>query len=110
MKIKDVLKNTAERLKNADIDTAKLDASLLLCNFLKKDRLYTIINAEEDVELNDTFESLVTRRESHEPMQYILGKAEFYGIEFKVNKNVLIPRPDTEVLNQNYKLIFSCHT
>lgn len=98
MKIKDVLKNTAERLKNADIDTAKLDASLLLCNFLKKDRLYTIINAEEDVELNDTFESLVTRRESHEPMQYILGKAEFYGIEFKVNKNVLIPRPDTEVL------------
>ena len=98
MKIKDVLKNTAERLKKSHIDTAVLDSKLLLCHFLKKDKLYLIVNGEEDVELNADFEALVARRENYEPMQYILGKAEFYGLDFKVNPNVLIPRPDTEIL------------
>lgn len=98
MKIRDILKTTADRLKNAGIDTANLDAKLLLCNFLGKDKLYFVVNSEEEAEVNEEFEQLVTRREKCEPMQYILGFAEFYGLEFKVNKSVLIPRPDTEIL------------
>ncbi|MBR5517484.1 MAG: peptide chain release factor N(5)-glutamine methyltransferase [Clostridia bacterium] len=98
MKISDILKNTAERLKKADIDTANLDAKLLLCKYLNKDKLYLIVNANEEVEVDSSFSELVERRENYEPMQYILGKAEFYGLDFKVNKNVLIPRPDTEIL------------
>ena len=98
MKVRDVLKNTAERLKKADIDTANLDAKLLLCKYLKKDKLYLVVNADEDIEVDEAFEKLVKRRETLEPMQYILGKTEFYGLDFHVNKNVLIPRPDTEVL------------
>ena len=98
MKISDVLKNTADRLKKADIDTANLDAKLLLCEYLKKDKLYLIVNGDKDILVDDSFEELVKRREALEPMQYILGKAEFYGLDFKVNKNVLIPRPDTEIL------------
>lgn len=98
MKIKDVLKNTAERLKNAGIETANLDAKLLLCEYLQKDKVYLIVNSNEDISLDGNFEELVLRRENFEPMQYILGNAEFYGLNFKVNKNVLIPRPDTEVL------------
>lgn len=98
MKINEILKSTAERLKRADIDTANLDARLLLCEYLQKDKLYTLVNANEEIEIDEGFESLVLRRENHEPMQYILGKTEFYGLEFKVNKNVLIPRPDTEIL------------
>ena len=98
MKISDVLKNTAERLKKADIETANLDARLLLCEYLQKDKLYLIMNSDEDIFIDESFEQLVCRRESYEPMQYILGRAEFYGLNFKVNKNVLIPRPDTEIL------------
>lgn len=98
MKISDVLKNTADRLKKADIDSASLDAKLLLCKYLQKDKLYLLVNSDKDIELDECFEKLVARREKHEPMQYILGKAEFYGLDFMVNKNVLIPRPDTEIL------------
>lgn len=98
MKISDVLKNTTERLRRAGIDTANLDAKLLLCKFLKKDKLFLVVNSEKEIEIDEKFMELVSRREKHEPMQYILGKAEFYGLDFKVNKNVLIPRPDTEVL------------
>lgn len=98
MKISDVLKNTTERLRRAGIDTANLDAKLLLCKFLKKDKLFLVVNSEKEIEIDEKFIELVSRREKHEPMQYILGKAEFYGLDFKVNKNVLIPRPDTEVL------------
>ena len=98
MKISDVLKNTADRLKKAGIDTANLDAKLLLCKYLKKDKLYLVVNSAEDVEINEDFEHIVTRRENYEPMQYILGRTEFYGLDFRVNKNVLIPRPETEIL------------
>lgn len=98
MKIRDILKTTADRLKKSDIDTANLDAKLLLCEYLKKDKLYLIVNGDKDILVDDSFEELVKRREALEPMQYILGKAEFYGLDFKVNKNVLIPRPDTEIL------------
>lgn len=98
MKISDILKNTADRLKKSGIDTANLDAKLLLCKYLKKDKLYLIVNSNEEINIDDDFEQLVIRREKREPMQYILGKAEFFGLDFKVNKNVLIPRPDTEVL------------
>lgn len=98
MKICDVLKITADRLKDVDIDTAMLDARLLLCEYLQKDKLYLILNSHEDIKITDKFEQMVARRENHEPMQYILGNAEFYGLNFKVNKHVLIPRPDTEIL------------
>lgn len=98
MKISDVLKNTADRLKKAGIDTAKLDAGLLLCKYLQVDKLYLIVNSDKDIIIDEEFEGLVARREMHEPMHYILGSVEFYGLNFKVNKNVLIPRPDTEVL------------
>ncbi len=98
MKISDILKNTVHRLKKAEIDTANLDARLLLCEYLKKDKLYLIVNYNEEVSVDSSFEQLVVRRENREPMQYILGRAEFYGLDFKVNKNVLIPRPDTEIL------------
>ena len=98
MKISDVLKNTADRLKRADIDTASLDAKLLLCKYLQKDKLYLVVNADKEIEIDNSFEQTVSRRENHEPIQYILGKAEFYGLDFKVDKNVLIPRPDTEIL------------
>ena len=90
MKISDILKITADRLRKADIDTANLDARLLLCKYLNKDKLYLIVNANEEIEVDSAFDELVERREKYEPMQYILGKAEFYGLDFKVNKNEIV--------------------
>ena len=98
MKISDILKNTADKFKKAGIDTASLDAGLLLCKYLQVDKVYLIVNSDKDIEIGEEFNALVKRRENHEPMHYILGSVEFYGLDFKVNKNVLIPRPDTEVL------------
>ena len=87
MKLSDVLKNTADKFKKAGIDTANLDAGLLLCKYLQVDKVYLIVNSDKDIEVDDEFEKLVKRRENHEPMHYILGSVEFYGLEFKVNKN-----------------------
>lgn len=98
MKIKEVINYTCDRLKKAGIDTAALDARLLVCKYLGKDKVYLINNADMNINPDKDFEELVKRRENYEPMQYILGKAEFYGITFNVDENVLIPRGDTEVL------------
>ena len=87
--------------KEAGIDTSVLDAQLILANVLDKERI--------DIQLlghaTKVFEShareifrLCARRLQYEPMAYILGKKEFYGADFLVSKDCLIPRPDTEVV------------
>ncbi len=97
MTISEILKKSAEILRNANIESASLDCRLLLCAFLKVDKLYLIVHPDESVGNTEEFFGLVKRRASHEPMQYILGYAEFMGLRFKVDNNVLIPRPDTEI-------------
>lgn len=98
MKIKDILKNTAQRLARAGIESATLDSRLLLCKYLGVDKVYLIVNSEKEIHIDKEYESLVARRETHEPMQYILNNAEFMGMDFYVDENVLIPRADTEIL------------
>lgn len=98
MKIKDILKNTAQRLARAGIESATLDSRLLLCKYLGVDKVYLIVNSEKEIHIDKGYESLVARRESHEPMQYVLNNAEFMGMDFYVDENVLIPRADTEIL------------
>lgn len=76
------------------------DAASLLCRALGKDRAWIL--AHPDVILTPTalqrFSELLNRRAKHEPMQYILGEQEFYGLRFEVSPAVLIPRPETEHL------------
>ncbi|MCV4567244.1 protein-(glutamine-N5) methyltransferase, release factor-specific, partial [Escherichia coli] len=55
---------------------------------------------ELSIEESKRFEDFVRRRLMHEPLQYILGRQEFYGLEFSVGPGVLIPRPETELLVQ----------
>lgn len=88
------------RLKASGIESSCLDAQLLLMHAsgLNKVELYTkndmILN---DIEYNNYME-YIERRFSHEPMAYIIGKCEFMGLTFFVNRATLIPRPDTEIL------------
>ena len=98
MKIKELLKTSIEDLKNIDIDDANLKAKILLAEVLGKEKEYLLIhdNDELDDKVIDTYNKMIERLKSGEPVQYILNKQEFMGINFYVDKNVLIPQPDTE--------------
>lgn len=98
-----VLRDARHRLSAAlslDPDVAGLEANILLGHALKKSRAYLL--AHPEVELDDaslaTFTTLLNRRLNGEPIAYILGQREFYGLEFRVTPDVLIPRPETELL------------
>lgn len=89
-----------EKLKSKEIDTYILDAQLLLSNILCKDRIYIITNRSEKVNNRNKnkFLELIKKREEKMPIKYILGETEFMGLDLYVEKGVLIPRGDTEVL------------
>lgn len=80
--------------------TARLDAEVLLGHVLGVDRLGLVTRMTEALSPGQVqcFQQLLTRRCSGEPIAYILGYKEFYGLSFKVSPAVLIPRPETEVL------------
>ncbi len=99
-KIIDLLKATEGLLREKKIDNPRLNAELLLCDTLKTKRIDLYLEFEKP--LNETelasFREKVKRRLNREPLQYITGTAEFYGLVFRVNPSVLIPRPETELL------------
>lgn len=92
--------DTRHRLRKAGIEEAQLEARELICfatgkskeDFFRSMRLYAVSGTEEAIEI------LVQRRLSGEPLAYILGHWEFYGLDLLVNDKVLIPRPDTEII------------
>ncbi|MDD7792684.1 peptide chain release factor N(5)-glutamine methyltransferase [Clostridium sp. 'White wine YQ'] len=95
-----LLKEATEIFKKAEIDTAVLDAQILLAKTLNKDKLYVITNKEELVsfEKEEEFFKYVRERELKKPISYITENVEFMGIDFYVKEGVLIPRGDTEIL------------
>ncbi len=98
--IKEAVNSGSLRLKECNIDNAAYDSFAMLSDITGIDRTYFLIHGDEHVsdENMKLFNEYISRRCSHEPLQYILGKAWFYGREYIVNRNVLIPRADTEVL------------
>lgn len=100
--IKKALSWAIELLKNEGIQTAQLDAEVLLVYILNIDRTSLYLNQEIvlDTEKVNRFESLVEKRLAHVPIGYLIGHKEFMSLDFKVNENVLIPRPETETLTE----------
>ena len=94
------LKRGSKFLKENFINTYKIDSELLLGKVLNKGREYLFLNYKENLsnELIYNFENLLKRRKKKEPVAYILNYKEFWKNNFYVDQNVLIPRPDTEVL------------
>ena len=78
-------------------DTARLDAELLMAHALGVSRSDMLLRAARDA-VPEGFEALVARRLAHEPVAYITGSAEFYGLDLQVSPAVLIPRGDSETL------------
>jgi release factor glutamine methyltransferase len=87
-------------LLNHSIQTAKIDAEVILADILKISRvnLITKQNTVLDQEQEDLFAKLIKRRRQQEPVAYILNKKEFWNENYYVDKRVLIPRPETEIL------------
>jgi release factor glutamine methyltransferase len=81
-------------------ESARRDSELLLTHTLKKNRTWLL--AHDDELLSDklflSYTELLARRRCGEPIQYIIGETEFYGLPFRVTRDVLIPRPETEHL------------
>ncbi|MGH2881672.1 MAG: peptide chain release factor N(5)-glutamine methyltransferase, partial [Solirubrobacteraceae bacterium] len=98
--IADALREATSILAGAGCDTPRLDAELLLAAVLDVDRSRLVIDAQ--AELSDDalarFDAFVTRRSAREPVAYILGRKAFRRITLSVDRRVLIPRPETELL------------
>lgn len=100
MQIREALQQAKQILKAAAIDTASLDANLLLSHVTSLSKVMLIANDEDELskEQEDKFFSLINKRKSGYPIAYILGYKEFFGLRLKVTEDTLIPRPDTETL------------
>ena len=90
----------AARLGASNVDEARRAAGVLLCHALGIDRTHLLTRSEEGIAGPDYegYLQLVERRASGEPLQYITGHQEFFGLDFSVTPSVLIPRPETEFL------------
>lgn len=98
MTVGDFIKAGSQKLSSSGIDTARLDCLILLEDTLGTDRANLIAHPEmeivpsTEVELNNK----IVQRSKHTPLAYIRGRVEFYGRNFKIDKHVLVPRPETE--------------
>ena len=108
MYISELLHSGSKILKLNKIRTHQLDTELVLSSLLKKQRETLLINlnqkVSESIVLN--FEKLIVRRAKREPLAYILKNKEFWSNDFFVNRDTLIPRPETELLCENIIKIF----
>lgn len=98
--IEAVLRWATDDFRARGVDSPRLDAELLLGRVLSCSRIQLIADAKRALDAGELagFRELVKRRRAREPTAYILGEREFYGRKFRVDRRVLIPRPDTETL------------
>jgi len=98
--IKNLLKVTTDYLKEKQIENPRLTAEVLLAHQLNINRVTLYINFDQPLNESELsgYRSLIKRRLQHEPLQYITGVQEFWSLDFIVNPQVLIPRPESELL------------
>ncbi|MBE6100367.1 MAG: peptide chain release factor N(5)-glutamine methyltransferase [Anaerovibrio sp.] len=95
-----ILKWTEEYFAKAGLDTPRLDAEVLLCYVLQKERIHLYVHFDQPLSKDELaqFKGYIKERVLHKPVAYIVGHKDFMGLEFKVTEDTLIPRPDTEIL------------
>lgn len=96
----ELIQLSTDFLSRKGIESPRLNAELLLAGVLKCKRLELYLAFDKPLKVNeiDLYRKYIVRRSKFEPLQYILGKVEFYGIEIKVDRSVLIPRQETEIM------------
>ena len=105
MIVENTIKQASQILKKQNINSHQLDAELLLSHVMGVTREFLVINNNSIIskKIGKKYEDVIKRRSSREPVAYIVGKKEFWGQNFIVNKSTLVPRPETELML--YKLI-----
>jgi len=100
MTIAECLKIGNQKLAAADVAQPSREAASLLMNATRRDRAFLVAHAEYELTAAEQklFDSHIERRQTREPFQHIVGVQEFYGLDFIVTRDVLIPRPETELL------------
>ncbi len=98
--IAEAILQSTNRLRKAGVPEARREAGSLLAHIIDRDRSFIISHAEDPItaEQGEQFAAFVTARAEGKPLQYLTGQQEFFGLDFEVNENVLIPRPETELL------------
>ena len=109
MNINNILIEGISILKENKIKNPQLDVEILLSKLIRKDKKYLILNPKEvlNPEKISIFKNLINRRKKGEPVAYLINKKAFWKNEFYVDKDVLIPRPDTELLIEKILQIYS---
>ena len=109
MNIENILNEGIDILQKNKIANPQLDSEILLSNSIKRDKKHIILNPKEILNSEQLvkFKSLIERRKKGEPIAYLINKKEFWKDEFFVNKDVLIPRPDSELIIEQVLKIYS---
>jgi release factor glutamine methyltransferase len=108
MDIQSALKKGQSILIDSNIISAKLDSEILMSQAIRKNKKFIILNLHKEIKKRDLdyFDDLIQERAKSKPIAQIIKKKDFWKYEFIVNNNVLIPRPDTEILiEQALKLV-----
>lgn len=100
MKIKDLLGKAKNELEIAQFSEPRASAEALLCDVLGMSRTELLASLEQEISAGSErkFWRFIKRRKAHEPVWQIIGKVTFFGRSFLIDKNVLVPRPETEML------------
>ena len=108
MNIQEAINGAVNILKESNIKTPHLDSELILSKVIKQDRKYILLNLREHLNKKNLkgFKKLIFRRTKGEPIAYLTNYKEFWKNRFYVNKDVLIPRPDTEILVEQILKIY----
>ena len=100
MKLFDLINDGAEILKNKNIKSYLLDSELLMTQVIEKNREYIILNLDKHISKKkiSLYKELIDQRSDGKPISYLVGKKDFWKYEFMISENVLIPRPETEII------------
>ena len=109
MNIEKTLNKAIVFLKQHNVKNPHLDSEILLSKIINKDRKYVILNSKENLKDKDlnNFNVLIDKRRKGEPIAYSVNNKEFWKYTFYVDQNVLIPRPDTELIVEQVLKIYS---
>ncbi len=108
MRLEIAINKASKELKKCNIKSALLDSELLMSKVINKNREFVILNLDKEIRKEDYiyFQKLINERSKGKPIAYLTGKKFFWKYEFNVNQNVLIPRPDTELIIEQVLRIY----